>query len=82
MSDSQPHTYHITGMSCEHCAAAVGAEIGELPGVSAVDVDLASGVVVVGGSAIDDDAVRLAVQAAGYDLAAHAQSLRPSPAPG
>ncbi len=33
----------VTGMSCEHCAKAVRAEISSIPGVSQVDVDLASG---------------------------------------
>jgi copper chaperone CopZ len=30
-------------MSCEHCASAVRAEIGKLPGVGKVDVDVAVG---------------------------------------
>lgn len=33
----------ITGMSCGNCARAVAAEINALPGVRAVEVDLASG---------------------------------------
>ena len=37
-----------------------------------VDVDLASGVVVVRGSGVDDEAVRVAVEAAGYGFAEHA----------
>jgi copper chaperone len=69
MSDSEQRTYNVTGMSCEHCVAAVSAEVGELPGVSGVDVDLDSGVVVVRGSAVDGEAVRVAVEAAGYGLA-------------
>lgn len=69
MSDSQ-QTYNVAGMSCDHCVAAVAAEVGELPGVSAVEVDLASGAVLVRGSEIDDDAVKAAVEQAGYSLAA------------
>ena len=30
----------ITGMTCGHCAASVREELGEIAGVSAVDVDL------------------------------------------
>lgn len=71
MSDEDQRTYNVTGMTCEHCAAAVNAQLSELSGVSAVDVDLPSGVVVVRGSAIDGEAVRGAVRAAGYDLAEH-----------
>ncbi|MGA2319636.1 MAG: heavy-metal-associated domain-containing protein [Solirubrobacteraceae bacterium] len=72
MSDSEQQTYNVTGMSCEHCVAAVNAEVSQLPGVSGVDVDLASGVVVVRGSGVDGEAVRGAVEAAGYSLAEQA----------
>jgi copper chaperone len=69
MSDAE-QTYTVEGMSCEHCVAAVTAEVGELAGVSAVEVDLASGTVLVRGSNIDSDAVKAAVEEAGYGLAA------------
>jgi len=69
MSHSEQLTYSVTGMSCDHCVAAVNAEVSELPGVSGVDVDLASGLVTVRGSDIDGQAVRTAVEAAGYGLA-------------
>ncbi|MGO8905481.1 MAG: heavy-metal-associated domain-containing protein [Solirubrobacteraceae bacterium] len=69
MSDSDQRAYNVTGMSCEHCVAAVNAKVGELSGVSGVDVDLATGVVVVRGSSVDGEAVRVAVEAAGYSLA-------------
>jgi copper chaperone len=69
MSEREQRSYNVAGMSCEHCAAAVRAEVGELTGVSGVDVDLDSGVVVVRGGDVEDEAVRVAVEAAGYDLA-------------
>jgi len=69
VSDGERRTFNVAGMSCGHCVAAVGAKVGELPGVSAVDVDLASGAVVVSGSQLDGEAVRSAVEAAGYSLA-------------
>jgi copper chaperone len=69
MSDGEQRTYRVAGMSCEHCVAAVTAELGELAGVSAVNVDLASGAVLVSGVEVDEDAVRGAVEAAGYSLA-------------
>lgn len=68
MSEKSQQTYSVTGMTCEHCVAAVSGKVGELPGVSSVEVDLASGGVVVHGSA-DGEAVRGAVEAAGYTLA-------------
>ncbi len=69
MSDSEQRTYSVAGMSCEHCVAAVNTSISALPGVSGVDVDLATGVVVVNGSGVDGEAVRAAVETAGYSLA-------------
>ncbi len=68
MGDEEQRTYNVTGMTCEHCAAAVNAGLSRLSGVSAVEVDVPSGVVVLRGSAIDGEAVRDAVRAAGYDL--------------
>jgi copper chaperone CopZ len=72
MSDREQLTYTVTGMSCDHCVAAVNASVSELPGVSGVDVDLASGMVTVRGNDVDPEAVRAAVQAAGYGLAEYA----------
>ena len=40
-------TFQVTGMTCEHCRRAVKQEIGLVPGVERVDVDLASGTVTV-----------------------------------
>jgi copper chaperone len=64
-------TYTVTGMSCGHCAEAVTSEVSSLPGVDKVDVDLATGrVVVVSDQPLDDGAVRSAVEEAGYEVAA------------
>jgi copper chaperone len=69
MSDNDQRTYNVTGMTCEHCAKAVSVQVSKLPGVSGVEVDLTDGVVLVYGSPIDGEAVRGAVEAAGYKLA-------------
>ncbi len=62
-------TYTVTGMTCQHCVASVTEEIGEIAGVTGVDVDLPSGAVTVTSDAeITDDAVRDAVTEAGYEL--------------
>ncbi|HEX8496504.1 MAG TPA: heavy-metal-associated domain-containing protein [Actinomycetales bacterium] len=61
-------TYTVTGMTCEHCVASVTEEVGELPGVTDVSVELASGRLTVTGEAAPDD-VRAAVEEAGYQLA-------------
>ena len=62
-------TYHVTGMTCGHCVAAVTAEVGTIDGVTQVDVDLATGAVVITSAGpLDDAAVAAAVDEAGYAL--------------
>lgn len=61
-------TYEVTGMTCGHCQAAVETEVGAVPGVTGVDVDLSTGRVEVHGDA-DDGAVRAAIEEAGYAAA-------------
>ena len=62
-------TYTVAGMTCGHCVSAVTEEVTALPGVTDVDVDLASGRLTVTSDApVDDDAVRAAVDEAGYEL--------------
>jgi len=58
---------HVEGMTCDHCVRAVTQEVGAVPGVERVEVDLASGRLVVGGEA-DLEAIRAAVAEAGYTL--------------
>ncbi len=58
----------VRGMTCEHCRAAVREEVGAVPGVTAVDVDLASGVVPVEGEGVSPAAVAAAVEEAGYEV--------------
>ena len=61
--------YTVIGMTCEHCVAAVSAELGQLAEVAAVEVDLAGGRVTVTGDGFTDEQVRAAVDEAGYALA-------------
>jgi copper chaperone len=62
-------TYTVSGMTCGHCVSAVSGEIGKLPGVTDVAVDLASGAVtVMSEQPLDDAAVGAAVDEAGYEL--------------
>jgi copper chaperone len=67
---AETRDYTVQGMTCSHCVLSVREEISEVPGVSAVDVDLASGRMTITGHEIDDDAVRAAVADAGYEVAA------------
>jgi copper chaperone CopZ len=67
-------TYSVSGMTCGHCTSAVTEEIGKLAGVQGVTIDLVAGgtsaVHVTSESALDESAVRDAVDEAGYALAA------------
>lgn len=65
-------TYTVTGMTCGHCVAAVKEEIGRLPGVTEVEVELVTGgestVRVSSDRPLEVEAVRGAVDEAGYAL--------------
>jgi len=62
-------TYTVSGMSCGHCKAAVEEEVGRVPGVESVAADLDSKLVVVRGEGLEDEALRAAIDEAGYDAA-------------
>lgn len=63
----------VTGMTCGHCVASVTEEVGAIAGVQSVDVVLkkggASRVTVHADGPVDTEAVRAAVEEAGYQLA-------------
>ncbi|HEU5151915.1 MAG TPA: cation transporter [Iamia sp.] len=62
-------TVTVQGMTCGHCASAVRQELGQLPGVTGVDVDLDSGAVAITSAAdLDPAAVAAAVDEAGYEV--------------
>ncbi|HEY8544922.1 MAG TPA: heavy metal-associated domain-containing protein [Acidimicrobiales bacterium] len=61
--------YQVSGMTCGHCVSAVTQEVTALPGVTDVDVDLASGrVTVTSDQPVDPAAVKAAVEEAGYEV--------------
>ncbi len=62
--------YTVDGMSCEHCVTSVSTEVSRVAGVRAVEVDLAGKAVTVRGDDFDDDAVRAAIDEAGYSAIA------------
>ena len=67
---SQTTTYTVTGMTCSHCVASVTEEVQEIPGVQDVAVDLPTGsVTITSAEPLADDAVRAAVEEAGYKVA-------------
>lgn len=63
-------TYHVLGMTCGHCVAAVEREVGAIDGVTDVTVDLPTGDVAVASTRpITDDEMTTAIDEAGYELA-------------
>lgn len=65
--------FAVAGMTCGHCVSSVSEELGTLDGVESVEVDLNAGglsrVTVASQSNLDLDAVRAAIDEAGYSLA-------------
>ncbi|MFF5984795.1 heavy-metal-associated domain-containing protein [Streptomyces olindensis] len=65
--------YKVSGMSCGHCEGAVSGELSQLSGVSSVTAVASTGeVTVVSTAPLDDEAVRAAVDEAGFELAGRA----------
>jgi copper ion binding protein len=60
-------TFRVPGMTCDHCVAAVEAELGRVAGVERVSVDLATKAVVVVGEGVERSTVWAAVDEAGYE---------------
>ncbi|MFJ8883852.1 heavy-metal-associated domain-containing protein [Streptomyces sp. NPDC102402] len=65
--------YEVKGMTCGHCEGAVSEELSGLDGVTSVKAEAATGLVTVASAApLTDDAVRAAVDEAGYELVGRA----------
>ncbi len=61
--------YTVRGMTCDHCAGSVTAEVTKIPGVKDVKVDVSAGrLTVQADQAISDEAVVEAVEEAGYEV--------------
>lgn len=65
-------TINVTGMTCSHCVGAVQEELGALPGVTDVTVELNAGgdspVTITSERDLDDVAISAAVDEAGYEV--------------
>jgi copper chaperone len=66
---SETVTFSVPAMHCGHCERAVRDEVSALIGVNSVDVDLETKLVTVTGDALDDAALRAAIEEAGYEAA-------------
>jgi copper chaperone CopZ len=71
--DSVTTVYKVSGMSCGHCEGSVSGEISGLPGVTSVKAVASTGeVTVVSTAPLTDEAVRAAVDEAGFELVGQA----------
>jgi copper chaperone len=66
---TKTHIYAVPGVHCAHCVRAIKEEVEQVAGVEAVEVDLDSKLVSVRGEAVSDEAVRTAIDEAGYEAA-------------
>jgi len=69
VSTPEEKVFSVQGMTCGHCELSVREGVEELTGVEFAEADRATGRLVVRGD-VDDAAVREAVRAAGYEVAA------------
>lgn len=60
--------YSVSGMTCDHCVNAITKEVGTIPNVASVNVDLGAKSVKVTGNELDDSAIREAIVEAGYEV--------------
>lgn len=59
--------YQVTGMTCGHCEMSVREEVGEIAGITEIEVSAQTGMLVVTADGpIDDAQVLAAVGEAGY----------------
>ncbi|MFE2722495.1 heavy-metal-associated domain-containing protein [Kitasatospora sp. NPDC059327] len=62
--------YAVAGMTCGHCERSVAKAVATVVGVTAVRVDVEAGLVTVEAEAEpDEEALRAAIDEAGYELA-------------
>ena len=66
---SQTTTHRVAGMTCSHCVHAISQEVGAVPGVTDVQVDLSAGLVTVASAGpVEPTVLAEAVAEAGYQL--------------
>ncbi len=63
--------YRVPDVSCEHCVRAITDELGKLPGIQNVGVDLKTKLVTVQhDGSVSDAELRAGIEEAGYEIAA------------
>ena len=66
---AETRTYTVPAMHCAHCEHAVAEELEAVEGVEGVVVDLETKLVTVTGTDLRDEALRAAIEEAGYEAA-------------
>ena len=62
-------TYTVKGMTCDHCAGSVTAEVTKIAGVTDVSVDVGAGrLTIVSSEPVPASVVEEAVEEAGYSV--------------
>jgi copper chaperone len=61
--------YHVPKIHCAHCGASIKEEVSEVAGVASVEIDVDTKVVTISGESLDDTALRVAIEEAGYEAA-------------
>jgi copper chaperone len=59
-------SYSVPDMHCSHCKDALERQIATVEGVQSVDADLEAKLVTVRGEGFSDEALRAAIEEAGY----------------
>lgn len=62
-------TYNVPEISCGHCVESITREVSIVHGVQEIQVDLTGKTVAVHGEDLDDNAIRAAIDEAGYEVA-------------
>lgn len=69
MAATSTMTYNVDGMSCGHCVKTVTEGVGEITGVTEVQVDLENKkVTVTGDDSVDDTSVRETIDDLGFEV--------------
>ncbi|MBK5289586.1 MAG: heavy-metal-associated domain-containing protein [Acidimicrobiia bacterium] len=62
-------TVNVRGMSCDHCVNAVSREVAGIPGVTGVEVELATGLVRIDAERpLSAAEIAAAIETAGYEV--------------
>ena len=66
---SETIQYSVPAVHCEHCVMSIREEVSEVEGVDSVEIDLQSKIVTITGRELDEAALRVTIEEAGYEAA-------------